>query len=218
MPHSPVWRAPTLPGMPPSDIGVHRMSGWFAKIMSLAENFCMHTVAAEHDNHGKDKVLFGKVALAAKWDEFTKKSGPEQEKATRLLKTFSWMLTDAQKEMLQQVVRSAVLAARGRCLQKSMALKDGSAEVGEGGGAPTPLALTDGGGPGNGSEVALAEASGASSSGCPQVVADAAKPSPSAGSKGGGVSAKGKKRNVPVSDQETQRQTLLALLKRPKVT
>lgn len=182
-------------------------------IMTLAENFCTHTITKNTGKAPVQTVVYGKKALAAKWDEFIKKKGSEQAMATRELKTFSWMLTDAQRDDLRDVVRNAVVAARGMVLQTNLALKDSSEGAGAAGAAGGQLAQAqvsaNGGGEnsaaGSGSNGAIVPAAASSAS--------ASDPGASGSHNNGSL----KKRSL--SDKDCQRQSLLALFKkRPKTT
>ena len=102
----------------PSEINVSRMSKWYAKIMSLAEIFCSHQTKEkiEGSKKVKDIVVYGRQALNLKWKDFESRDGKEKEMATKMLRTFQWMLTGEQKTAVQHTINEAIAKARAKCL------------------------------------------------------------------------------------------------------
>ena len=110
-----------------------RLSEFHRQMYTLAENFCQHTVTKRGKKGGpsQDIVVYGKAALAEKWLAFDKtQPGVEKEKATCQLKAFRWMLKDEHRNSLNKFMRSAVINARSRVLDKAM-IKDRPALLGQ---------------------------------------------------------------------------------------
>ena len=73
----------------------------------------------------KQARYYGKEAISKKWTDFTKKSKKGKEVDTQFfVRTFSWMLTSAQRDEIQHVVSSCIANARAMCL-KSLAIANG---------------------------------------------------------------------------------------------